>query len=185
MNEINDETLRRALKSLPRVESGAGFARRVMNRLPERPAAPRSLPRLYLGLAAITLATAVIVALTIPGLLRTHTPMPRSAEVAAGLQAGDQPRPAQLSTRAGAGKLAQRVATSEDPRLHRLLAEREAILLELQRFRRETEAPRPMLYLGGDESVDLVVDLAAVAHRRPASSTHPSVRRSDARNKTF
>ncbi len=45
-------------------------------------------------------------------------------------------------------------------RLERLLAEKQALETELAALRRLTDEARPLVYVGGNERVDLVVDLA-------------------------
>ncbi len=167
MTKMNDETLRRALQALPRDEAGEAFTRQVMARLPERASPKRLGVRFYWGLAAVTVATALIVAVAVPSFLRSAPP------TSPGMQAG---RSEQIQPAATGG---------DDDRLQRLLAERQEIVLELQRFRRESEAGRPVLYLGEVESVDFVVDLAEVARRRPAGAVQPAVHRSASSQEIF
>ena len=166
MSKMNDETLRRALQALPRSEADAGFTRQVMARLPEQSPSNRLAPRFYWGLAAVAVVTALIAAVAVPSFLRSGGPTSSSLQ-------------------ASRNELVQPVTDPEDDRLQRLLTERQAIVLELQRFRRESESGRPVLYLGGDESVDFVVDLAEVARRRPAGAVQAAVRRSDSRHEIF
>jgi pimeloyl-ACP methyl ester carboxylesterase len=53
-------------------------------------------------------------------------------------------------------------------------AERQRLAAELEEIRRLAATapdPSPVLYLGGDEDVDLVLDLGRLAERRPAGAT--------------
>ena len=68
-------------------------------------------------------------------------------------------------------------------RLEALHAEHDALEAELHRLRRLAVETRPVLYLGGDETVEYVVDLSRPHHRgevvpargRPAPSATPSL----------
>ncbi len=183
MSKITDDTLRQALKALPREVSRASFTRELMARLPDRSPGRRSTPRFYLGLAAVTLATTLLTAVAVPRLLDLRASRSQAVEVVATPSAGESAKTelspdARLAEAVGSSaRNDRRATTSHDLKIQRLLAERQAILVELQQFRRETEAVRPVLYLGGDESVDLVVDLAAVARRRPTGSVRPAAYR--------
>lgn len=187
MSKMTDETLRQALKALPREAPRVSFTSELMAQLPERNSPPRSTPRFYLGLAAVTVATALLTAVAVPRLLDLRASIPREVEVAEAPSAGESARSAVSSAANSSVAMdepegstvgnARRATASKNLKIQRLLAERQAILAELQQFRRETEAVHPVLYVGGDESVDLVVDLAAVARRRPVDSVRPAAYR--------
>lgn len=129
------EALGRALRALPRERAGAGFTRGVLDRLEAGgDRAARGGPR-FSGLApgAVRLAAAsAVTAVALAGALTVAGP---------------------VRERAGAPDRAQRAE-----RLEALDAERARLANELAEIRRLAREPLPVVYLGGDESVDLVVD---------------------------
>lgn len=74
---------------------------------------------------------------------------------------------------------------AEVARLEMLLSEKQALEAELLTLRRLASEARPVVYLGGNEEVDLVLDLARFQRRqtarRPAPPTPNTVERADLR----
>jgi hypothetical protein len=132
------DSLAAALRALPRETAGAGFTARTLARLDRAPAAARRLPPLAVA-AAASLASLGLGALV-------------WALVASGQVAGLPDRPG-----------------SEPPRRARLEAletERALLAAELEEIRRLAAEPTPVLYLGGDDEIDLVLDLGRLAQQR-------------------
>lgn len=132
-----------ALRALPRHRPGDGFTGRVLRRLGETAAAgaPRRLPAV-LRLAA----AALLVGVGLLGVLAAGRALPG---------AGPGPAPAEARREA-------------------LEAERARLEAELDELRRLTtelrEDSAPVLYLGGDEEVDLVLDLGRLAREERRGS---------------
>ena len=158
----SDSALREALQGLPRAQAKEGFSHELLARLPEEAEnrVTTGLPRF--GRLAAVFATALVATLGLSLMLRdsgVNPETPASSELA-GVEAA----------------ALVEAESSDEERLRDLLAERQAVLAELRRVRRQA-TPRPMLYLGGDESVDLVVDLSRVARRHPSNGASPAVYR--------
>ena len=129
----------RALRDLPRERAAPGFTRRVLDGLGGhgqrtagalRAALPfgGAVPH-RLRLAAASAVTALVLAGAVALALTLSTPGRE--------RASDPERAARLRT---------------------LAAERDRLADELAEIRRLSREPLPVVYLGGDESVDLVVD---------------------------
>lgn len=192
---MNDQDLRRALRDLPREGASDGFTRRTLARLDDAPASEpvgRLLSSWTLGraaaAAALLLAVATAVTL-VPVLDRRATrherpavaadggPTAEAAEAAEAARAAERSRP---GTATGADRLAA---------LRELRAERDRLATEIEDFKRELHggspggvptdrradlrdpAGDPMLYLGGDDRVDLVLDLGRLATDRGRGSS--------------
>lgn len=191
---MNDQQLRRALRDLPRHRPADGFARRTLARLDESraPAAgPRSGHSLgwTLGRAAAVaamLVAAAVILTRLPVAHRQPAPDVRSTAVSAPAQAD----PGDL----GAGRTAASADRSPERQaaLRELRAERDRLAAELDALKRQFrtgtagsgpsglgaapgsgnearfDAPSgdPVLYLGGDDRVDLVLDLGRLAAER-------------------
>lgn len=128
------DPLGEALRSLPRHRAGDRFTEGVLDRLGE-PVPARRLPApLHLAAAALLVAVGLLGALAAGRLLP-----------------GADPSPAALV----------------EARRETLEAERARLAAELAELRRLTtelaEESTPVLYLGGDEEVDLVLDLGRLA----------------------
>lgn len=137
--EPPDGRLGEALRSLPGHRPPDGFTDRVMDRLAEAEGAPRRpravRPTFYRAAAAALVGAAILAGFGADRLLTEADPTPESL-----------PRQA---SREGL----------EDER-----ARLEAELAELRRMAAELNAESvPVLYLGGDEDVDLVLDLGRLA----------------------
>lgn len=144
----NTDPLGEALRSLPRHRAGEGFTERVLDRLGE-PAELRARTRahtrvnrrlwggLRLAAAGLLFAVGLVVALAAGRVLPGGGPTPAPAEAA------------------------------RQARRESLEAERARLAAELAELRRLTselaEESAPVLYLGGDEEVDLVLDLGRLA----------------------
>jgi len=137
------DPLGEALRALPRHRPGAGFTGRVLDRLGE--AAPAGTSRNAPGALRLA-AAALLVGVALLGALAAGRILP---------EAGPAPAPAE----------ARRAA---------LEAERARLAAELAELRRLTtelrEDSSPVLYLGGDEEVDLVLDLGRLAREERRSS---------------
>ena len=142
---MNDDRLREALRSLPRHRPRPGFARRVLRAAREdaRRPGPR---RGAWATAALTTAAAAAAAAVLLGVLG-------------------------LLPDAGGGATAPGSAR-EAVAIEELRAERARLATELEELKRLAgdlrSAPEPALYLGGDERVDLVLDLGGLAAGRAA-----------------
>lgn len=150
----SERELERLLSELPRVSASPGFSRRVLAEL-DAPAGPRRGRGWLLTAAAAAIALAV-------GLML----MPRARpQPPIGTQSA-QTQSAQIQSAQVAG--AQTRALEREHRL--LMEELEALKASL----RDRE-PAPVLYLGGTEGLDLVLDLEPVwrgetAGIRPAAN---------------
>lgn len=130
----HSDALREALRSLPRHRAGEGFTERVLDRLGE-PARARPGWSAPLRLAA----AALVVAAGLLGVL-----------AAGRMLSGTGPSPAPTEAR-------RQTLEAERARLEAELAELRRLTTELR------EDSAPVLYLGGDEDVDLVLDLGRLA----------------------
>lgn len=149
----HEDPLTRALRSLPRSRAASGFTGRVLTRLDE----PRRPPAHGLVLR-LALAGALVAALvSVPLALRqgeTETP----------------PRQARLEAPQSGGGAAPR-----GRRLEALRAEYQQLSRELADLKRLAADPAaPVLYLGGDEEVDVYLDLGELARRRPGGGFRPA-----------
>jgi hypothetical protein len=199
---IPPEMLRRALRELPATRADERFTERILEGLPRRPDRGRR-PGLTAGgswllAAAVAGLGAVAMLLMLdrsapsapagedsqPQVATARPSLPPALEpvrAAAPEPAAPTPPPVLATTPAApapdAEALAAAAARNGDPRLAHLLEERRSLRAELAALQRQAAAPRPVLYLGGNESVDLVVDLAEVARRRPSVGAQPAVHR--------
>jgi len=175
---MNDQELRRALRNLPRHRASDGFTRRTMTRIegcaapgaadgPPRPAtwSPATWSLGRVAAAAALLAAAIGLLTLLPG------PMDRSAD-----DGGTVRRPT--------ASPASTASTGRRAALRELRAERDRLAGELDELRRqlgtasadgsatgselrvEPTAGDPVLYLGGDDRIDLVLDLGRLAAER-------------------
>jgi hypothetical protein len=144
---LASDPLAAALRALPRESAGEGFTARVLAGLDRAPAAARRRPPLAVA-AAATLASLGLGALV-------------WALLSSGQLAGLPDRPGPEPSRRA--------------RLEALETERARLAVELAEIRRLAEEPTPVVYLGGDDEVDLVLDLGRLARERPAgpSPTRP------------
>ncbi|HSL81251.1 MAG TPA: hypothetical protein VLF66_00660 [Thermoanaerobaculia bacterium] len=130
------DPLGEALRALPRHRPGDGFTGRILDRLGETAPAGtvRSIPTgLRLAAAALLLGVGLLGVLAAGGVLPGAGPAPAPGE-------------------------ARRAALdAERARLEAELAELRRLTTELR------EESAPVLYLGGDEEVDLVLDLGRLA----------------------
>ncbi len=132
---MNDDQLKTALKSLPREQAGIGFTAGVLRRI-DQPS-PRFLSARW----------TLIISRAFSALI---TPRAFSATIAA---------TAVLILALGLGWREWRERQSAE-QLQVLLAEKLEIEAEIESLRRLTAEARPVVYLGGDDEVDLVLDLA-------------------------
>jgi hypothetical protein len=129
----NSDALREALRTLPRHRAGEGFTERVLDRVGE-PARARRVWSAPLRLAA----AALVVAAGLLGVLAAGRILPGAGS----------PAPAEAR---------RQTLEAERARLEAELAELRRLTTELR------EDSAPVLYLGGDEEVDLVLDLGRLA----------------------
>lgn len=144
----------RALRDLPRERAAPGFTRRVLAGIDRRPASalrtaldPGGARSHRLRLAAASAVTALVLAGAVALALTLSTPRRERAS---------EPERA--------------------VRLRTLAAERDRLADELAEIRRLSREPLPVVYLGGDESVDLVVDpqvLSELARRGRNENPRP------------
>jgi hypothetical protein len=175
---MNDKTIQTALKALPTARVRPGFSRELMEKLPERSENRAWMSPLRLGLATAMAAVLVLAWLVSP--LGPQQSPHRSAAVSGPPASEELPGDPGTEGVGSARVAAQAVPVSlgeGDERLRQLMAERQAILAELDQVRREARALRRVLYLGGDETVDVVVDLSEVARRHPSNGIQPAAYR--------
>ncbi|MDH3283207.1 MAG: hypothetical protein OEQ13_00560 [Acidobacteriota bacterium] len=129
--------LDRAVRELPREKASPDFTRKVMERVRHEDARRPVVTRRVL-LAA---AAAIVIALTVPTALKLFAG--RGGAVASGDPG------------------AERRASIEE-----LLREQQRLASDLASVRDSMEKDSSTIYLGGDDSVDLVLDLGQVARRR-------------------
>jgi len=123
---MHDDSLREALRALPRERASAGFTAGVLRRL--EPQATRRGP-LWLALAAL-------LAVTLIGGVLAHR------------------------------EIESRRAVASAERLLALQAEHRQLSQELAELAVLARQARPVLHLGGDEQVDLVLDLGRLQELR-------------------
>ena len=136
------DPLREALRELPRESAGADFTPRLMARLAAESRSPA--PGLFQWRPAWR---AVAAAATLAGLL-----------AAGGVTLS------RLGPHPDAGSEAARRARLE--RLERLQAERARLAAELQDLKQMADTTDPVIYLGGDDRVDLVLDVGRLARNQ-------------------
>ncbi len=158
---MNRDPLREALRSLPRERAGAEFTPRLLERLAaEGGAATRPLAVPRPAWRAFAAAAALAALLAAGG-----ATLARFAQ-----------RPEAGS--ATAGQPARRA------RLQRIEVERARLSAELQELKRMADTDEPVIYLGGDDRVDLVLDVGRLARRResgPAPRVEPAAYHPDDR----
>ncbi len=170
---MEDERVDRLLKTLrdaPPATASAGFTERVLARLDApRGASANWLPRLTLPAAA--LAATVVVAASLlfsHGELPGRPPAPRPA-LAAALSPAASPESIPTLQGTQVVPAASRISARDlrdvrGLRARRLLAqiqsEQARLASDLHRLRRSGD--QPVVYVGGDEQVDLIVDLDRV-----------------------
>lgn len=159
---MTDDPIRQALRQLPRHRPRDGFTGRVLARLDEPP--PRAV-RWRPALVTLTATAALLAVVLVPLTLRAPAPAPAPAP-----NAEPSLAPASATGDPAAGQ-------APGPRLERLRREREQLATELAQLRREAARPLPVVYLAGDEQVDLVIDLAELARRRPPGQAVPASNR--------
>lgn len=141
------DPVRCALRSLPREAAGEGFTEAVLDRLDRGPAERAGL---LVRLPAWRLAAAAALAvLVLAPLAWNLAPAPDATP-------GDAPGPAR------------------EARLDALEAERARLVAELEALRRLAEEPVPVLYLGGDDEVELVLDLGTLARAEDPARPLPA-----------
>ena len=178
---MNDQELRRALRDLPRHGASDGFTRRTLARI-EGCAAPDAAdgpPRpATWGPGRVAAAAALLVAAI--GLL-TLLPGPAGKSAGDG-RTGGRPAASPTSPASPISPISPTSAASTGRRadLRELRAERDRLAAELDELKRqlhaapaagsnlrvEPTAGDPVLYLGGDDRIDLVLDLGRLAAER-------------------
>ena len=153
---MSDERLRDLLKSLPRHRAPARFDERVLERLdapPPRTGFGRPMARLALA------AAAMIVAVTVIGIVgRAVAPSP-----AGGTASGPQ--------------VAGNKQSSEAARVQELRRQHDELMRELDALREQSRTASPLLYLGGTDQLDVVVDIGRLGTRSrsdEATLVHPA-----------
>lgn len=154
--ERTPDRLEEALRELPRMEASAGFTEAVLRRVEESAGRRGSPARRRPALAwALATAAAVSLALVAFTLLPRLGPVPGDREALSGA--------AGPATSEGAARLREE---------HRRLRE------EIRALRALVDENPPLLYLGGDDHVDLVFDFLPAAddggrRARPALASSP------------
>lgn len=172
---MSDDPLAKALRSLPRERAGRSFTEEVLARLDEEP--PRRGFRLAptLAVAAVAAALAAAVALPLlvgggdahrqpePGMARGPGELARLGEV-------EPPSPAAAPPAAPPPAVLVRHA-----RLAQLRRQQEQLAAELAALKRLAAEPVPVIYLGGDEETDVVLDVGELARHRAEAGVRPAV----------
>lgn len=153
---MSDQELRDALRSLPRHGASPGFTRRVLSRC-ERSRLPLSLLRSLRPAPVVAVVLALALAIAVPFVLPVADG-PESAPAAAG------------SRFAEARPVGARAA---EPRREQLRAERARLAAELEELKRLAASPDPVLYVGGDDRYELVLDVERMAAARADRSGRP------------
>ncbi|HVT57841.1 MAG TPA: hypothetical protein VHR45_05540 [Thermoanaerobaculia bacterium] len=184
---MDEERLSRMLRELPRERALEGFTARVLERInavPEQSRrGPRHLPRLMLAaaaLAAIGLSAGLLQRDLAPAGGLQHTSAAPSSPVstrelsprdgAAAAPPGEAPRAGQgaaigLAAAQASPTVLTSAAAAHQVRqeLRELRSEQNQLERELRELRRPAaSAQRSVIYLGGDEDVDLVLDTRRV-----------------------
>jgi len=161
MEDERVDRLLRTLREAPPATAGPSFTARVLARLdaPERGVSANWLPRLTLPAAALA-ATLVVAA----SLLFTAQPVQQPGRPVA------HPLAAAATVTAPAASPLRAVALARSPgileaararrTLEQIRSERVRLESDLRRLREAGD--QPVLYVGGDEQVDLIVDLSRV-----------------------
>jgi hypothetical protein len=194
---VADPDLGRALRGLPRERAAAGFTRRVLDRLDSTNGSPVPRTREVGGLrwaaasALAALALALLVALNAPEVdpVRVESPAP-AADAALRVESMTPEAPTAVATPAPEPVVTPppvrptptTVAAATNPperrseRLAALDAERARIARELAEIRRLAHEPLPVVYVGGDETVDFVVDLQSLSRMARLDGSDPGDR---------
>ncbi len=164
---MNDDRVSRALKSLPREQAGLGFTAKVLRRTDETPSWSR-FPFVPLRARFPFVPLRGNRARWIP---MRWARVPWSAAVATAVLV--------LALGLGWREWRHRQAAQN---FQVLLAEKQELEAELEALRKLTEEARPTVYLGGDDDVDLVLDLARFRRQggfgsRPPASALPAENR--------
>lgn len=155
------DPLGEALRSLPRERAGDDFTPRLMARLAAEERAARSSRAGRRPSWRAVAAAATLVGLLAAGgaILSRFAARPEAeafrAPAAATTQAPDR----------------SREAAARRARLEHLEAERARLVAELQELKRMAGDGEPVIYLGGDDQVDLVVDVGRLARRERTGET--------------
>lgn len=157
----SQEKLERALSDLPGLDASEGFTDRVLTRLDGQDRGSGFARRRPAALAWALLAASIVVALSITILLPSTNPSRHGRPAAA------EP-PSSPSDMARAARLRDE---------HRRLRE------DLQALRALIDENPPVLYLGGDDRVDLVLDLLPVAEPGEVGRLRPALANSAAGNR--
>jgi hypothetical protein len=180
---VLDRALGRALRDLSRERAAAGFTRRVLDRLDSMNGSP--VPRRFAALgsgwsgelrwaagsalAAVALGTLVtLVALELdPPPEGAEVPPPaavaEAAPAAPAIRAVPEPMVNRVVAPAAAPAASPDRLALRAENLAALDAERVRIAHELAELRRLAREPLPVVYVGGDETVDFVVDLQSLS----------------------
>jgi hypothetical protein len=179
MEDERVDRLLRTLREVPPSPAGPDFTARVLARLdaPKPGASANWLPRLTLP--AVALAATLVVAAS---LLFTQGPLPEApaARPAASVAGAAAPTavPAVAPALASDALRAARVRRM----LAQIRSEHGRLESDLRRLRQAGR--EPVLYVGGDEQVDLIVDLGRVRDR-PARRARTAVDPAALSNQTF
>lgn len=184
--------LGRALRGLPRERAAAGFTRRVLDRLDSTNGStvPMARARRFAALrwaapsalAAVALAALIArVALEVDPLPEiTEGPRPAAVAEATPPETPEPPAAPATPTASATIPVAQAAtppgSRSRAERLAALDAERARIARELAEIRRLAREPLPVVYVGGDESVDFVVDLQSLSRMARLEGSGPGDR---------
>jgi hypothetical protein len=170
---LQDDHLERLLRSLPREGAQPGFGNRVLRRLEDRELdhrtrRPVAVPALALSAAVVA---ALLAALIVPrgsDLMAPRRSEPLNPPLAANPGSRSLgPAPVGRASAAPAARLDRSQARQL---LHQLRHEGAALEHELAGLRRSDDS---VIYLGGDDDLDMVIDLKRVPEvRRTAGPPH-------------
>ncbi len=156
---MNRDPLREALRSLPKERARADFTPRLLARLETDRRRDRDLPAIRRPTwRAVAAATALAGAMAIGGVAISR--FAARPDAAAHTAVAPQPE-------------------ARRARLERLEAERARLSAELQELKRMADTADPVIYLGGDDRVDLVLDVGRLARRHQAGVEPAAYRRPD------
>ncbi len=161
-----NDPLRDALRQLAGSQASPGFTRAVLSRLDEAP--PARWRKVLVPVAAVALV--LLVALPVAMMERRGDATPAASS--------PQPSTQTATTRPGGVGGPQRLDVRSE--LAAIQADRQRLARDWREYRRRARAAEPVLYLGGNENVDLIFDLRKVAaedlrlHAVPAAMTNRS-----------
>lgn len=159
----NSSDLQDALRALPREGAPHGFTGQVLARVHRHRATAAGRP-LWVSGPMLAVAGGVFLLVVGVGLVLQASGTERESSVAADPAVTAGRGPLEAGNRAGTAA-----------RLRELQSEQQRLLADAQRLRDEIEGEEGVIYLGGDDSIDFVLDLGELARSRAPREGAPRV----------